>query len=142
MGFGFLTKATVYLMAPVIGVALLWHYRRDWQPLLRRGLQIFVPALLLGSLFWSRNAIVYGGFDVMAKAAHDAVVVGQPRTATWIADYGLQETVRRFLQTTFNSFLGTVWLDGGADAGVGVPDFAAAGRRGGGGFACWRVGTR
>jgi hypothetical protein len=49
---------------------------------------------------------VYGGLDVIGKEAHDAVVVGQPRTAEWIAQYGLMGTVGRFLRTTFVSFWG------------------------------------
>ncbi len=116
LGAGFLTKATAYLMAPVIGVFLLARYwpagpDRLPQPvrssgLIRALLLVFVPALLLGLLWWGRNVSVYGGLDVLAKSAHDAVVVGQPRTAEWIAQYGLGGTVGRFLRTTFNSFWG------------------------------------
>jgi 4-amino-4-deoxy-L-arabinose transferase-like glycosyltransferase len=106
LGLGFLTKGTVYLMVPVIGVALLVRFWGHWHHLLRAGLLLFAPALLLGAFWWGRNAAIYGGFDVLGKAAHDAAVVGQPRTAEWIAQYGLAETVRRFLQTTFNSFWG------------------------------------
>ncbi len=120
LGAGFLTKATAYLMAPVIGVFLLARYwpvkpdrsaRPDRLPqpvrsLVRALLLVFVPALLLGLLWWGRNVSVYGGLDVMAKGAHDAVVVGQPRTAEWIAQYGLGGTIGRFLRTTFNSFWG------------------------------------
>ena len=125
LGAAFLTKATAYLMAPVIGVCLLiryWPFRpdrsaakasssantsaADLSGLVRALLLVFVPALLLGSLWWGRNVSVYGGLDVLAKQAHDAVVVGQPRTAEWIAQYGLGGTVGRFLRTTFNSFWG------------------------------------
>ena len=116
LGAAFLTKATAYLMAPVIGVFLLARYwpagsDRSPQPvrssdLIRALLLVFVPALLLGLLWWGRNVIVYGGLDVLAKSAHDAVVVGQPRTAEWIAQYGLPGTIGRFLRTTFNSFWG------------------------------------
>lgn len=117
LGAGFLTKATVYLMAPVAGaflVARYWPSRPDRlrQPvrslsdLVRALLLVFVPALLLGLLWWGRNASVYGGLDVIAKEAHDAVVVGQPRTVEWIAQYGLAGTLGRFLRTTFNSFWG------------------------------------
>ncbi len=116
LGAAFLTKATAYLMAPVIGVFLPARYwpagpDRSPQPLrssdlVRALLLVFVPALLLGLLWWGRNVSVYGGLDVLAKSAHDAVVVGQPRTAEWIAQYGLPGTIGRFLRTTFNSFWG------------------------------------
>ena len=125
LGAGFLTKATAYLMAPVIGVFLLARYwpvkpdrsaveqpvggrisSADLSGLVRALLLVFVPALLLGLLWWGRNVSVYGGLDVMAKGAHDAVVVGQPRTAEWIAQYGLSGTIGRFLRTTFTSFWG------------------------------------
>jgi 4-amino-4-deoxy-L-arabinose transferase-like glycosyltransferase len=116
LGAGFLTKATVYLMAPVVGVFLLARYwpRPDGLPqpgrsssgLVRALMLVFVPALLLGLLWWGRNVSVYGGLDVIAKEAHDAVVVGQPRTAEWVAEYGLGDTIGRFLRTTFTSFWG------------------------------------
>lgn len=124
LGLGFLTKGTVYLMAPVVGVLLLARYwprldrsaitslvgerpsAADLSGLVRSLLLVFVPALLLGLLWWGRNLAVYGGLDVIGKAAHDAVVVGQPRTADWIAQYGLGGTAGRFLRTTFTSFWG------------------------------------
>ena len=106
LGFGFLTKATVYLMAPVLAVAILWQYWGTWQRLFQAGVLLFAPAFLLGSFWWVRNVAVYGGLDIMGKAAHDSVVVGQPRTVEWIAEYGLNGTIVRFIQTTFNSFWG------------------------------------
>ncbi len=106
LGLGFLTKGTVYVMAPVIGLALLWHYWDAWPTLGRASWCVAVPALLLGSLWWGRNIAIYGGLDILGKTAHDAVVIGQPRTADWIAQFGLWGTIQRFLQTTFNSFWG------------------------------------
>jgi 4-amino-4-deoxy-L-arabinose transferase-like glycosyltransferase len=122
LGAGFLMKGTVYLMAPVVGAFLLvryWPTRPDSsagetqlkllttnrRPV-RSLIYAFAPALLLGLLLWGRNAAVYGGLDVLARAAHDEVVVGQPRTAEWVAQYGLAGTIGRFLRTTFNSFWG------------------------------------
>jgi 4-amino-4-deoxy-L-arabinose transferase-like glycosyltransferase len=113
LGAGFLTKGQAYLMAPVVGVFLLVRYwpRPDRSPRPVRSiasalLWVFVPALLMGLLVWGRNAAVYGGLDVLARAAHDSVVVGQPRTAEWLAQYGLGGTLGRFARTTFVSFWG------------------------------------
>ncbi|MBK8902302.1 MAG: glycosyltransferase family 39 protein [Anaerolineaceae bacterium] len=106
LGLGFLTKATVYLMAPVLAVVLLWQYWGTWQRLFQAGVLLFAPAFMLGAMWWVRNIVVYGGLDVLGKAAHDAVVVGQPRTVEWVSQYGLDGTVQRFFQTTFNSFWG------------------------------------
>ena len=138
LGAGFLTKGQAYLMAPVVGVFLLVHYwpRPDRLPrpvrsmqLVRSLLLVFVPALLIGLLWWGRNVTVYGGVDVIGKAAHDAVVVGQPRTAEWLAQYGLAGTLGRFARTTFVSFWGQFgwmaaplpgWMVGGLLALTGV----------------------
>lgn len=106
LGLGFLTKGTVYLMAPLLAVALLVAYWRQGSLWFRQNLRLFLPAFLLGSLWWVRNIWVYGGLDVLGKTRHDAVVVGQLRTAEWIDAYGLFETGRRLIETTFNSFWG------------------------------------
>ena len=106
LGLGFITKATVYPLAVVTGIVLLWRFWGDWSALLRAGVVVFGPALLIGALWWGRNIAVYGGLDVLGKETHDLVVVGQPRTAEWIAQYGLAGTAERFVNTTFNSFWG------------------------------------
>ncbi len=106
LGLGFLTKGSVYILAIVAGLVLIWRYRGKWPEMIRAGLLVYVPALLLGVLWWGRNMAVYGGLDVLGKERHDAVVVGQPRTAEWIAQFGLAGTIERFVQTTFNSFWG------------------------------------
>ena len=113
LGAGFMVKATVYLMAPVVVAFLLARYwprhgaeGRGWRPLWNSLAAVFAPALLIGSLLWTRNAVVYGQLDVLAREAHDAVVIGQPRTAEWLAQYGLGGTLGRFARTTFNSFWG------------------------------------
>ncbi len=106
LGLGFLTKGTVYTMGFIVLGLLIWRFWGDWRNLIRTGLLVFVPAGLLASLWWGRNLIVYGGFDIFGKTTHDAVVIGQPRTADWIADLGAVEVVRRFLTTTFHSFWG------------------------------------
>lgn len=106
LGAGFLTKGTAYLLAPVAGIFILARYWARWRPLARALVLVFAPALLLGGLWWARNTLVYDGLDPLAREAHDAVVVGQPRTAEWLAEFGLWGTIERFLTTTFNSFWG------------------------------------
>ena len=106
LGLGLLTKATAYLMAPLVGVLLLWYFRDDRPGLLRAGALVGTPALLLGLVWWTRNLLVYPGFDPLGTAAHDAVVVGQLRTADWLADNGAGAGVGQFLTTTFRSFWG------------------------------------
>ncbi|GJM39878.1 MAG: hypothetical protein DHS20C20_01600 [Ardenticatenaceae bacterium] len=106
LGLGFLTKATVYLMAPILGIVILWQFWGNWQRLFQAGVLLFAPAFMLGAIWWVRNVAVYGGLDVLGIAAHNAVVVGQPRTAEWVVQYGLEGTIQRFFQTTFNSFWG------------------------------------
>jgi 4-amino-4-deoxy-L-arabinose transferase-like glycosyltransferase len=106
LGLGYLTKGTAYPVTAVVALALLWRYWGRWGELVRGGLLVAIPAGLLGALWWGRNAIVYGGLDVLAKAAHDAVVVGQPRTAEWVAAMGETAVLRAFVSTTFNSFWG------------------------------------
>lgn len=106
LGLGFLTKATVYIMAPVAALVVLWRYWGDWRRVWRVGVWVFAPALFLGALWWGRNLFVYGGLDVLGAAAHDQVVVGQPRTSEWIRQYGWRYTLTAFLRTTFQSFWG------------------------------------
>lgn len=106
LGLGYLTKGTVYPLTAVVGLAIVWRYWRRWGELVRVGLLTAVPAGLLGALWWARNMVVYGGLDVLGKAAHDSVVVGQPRTAEWVADMGRTAVYRAFISTTFNSFWG------------------------------------
>lgn len=106
LGLGYLTKGTVYPVTAVIGLVLIWRFWGEWRQLIQAGFLVAVPAFLLGALWWGRNIAVYGGLDVLGKAAHDSVVVGQPRTAEWVALYGPLGTIERFVETTFNSFWG------------------------------------
>ncbi len=113
LGLGLLTKATVYYTAlPIVAVALVLHARQHASrnsakpPGGTHYVLVLVPAFTLGALFWIRNLGVYGGFDMLGLARHNAIVVGQPTTAEWIAQYGLADTVWRGLTTTFHSFWG------------------------------------
>ena len=106
LGLGFLTKVTVYIMVPVVGLVLLWIYWGSWRSLLKAALIVFGVAGLIGLTWWVRNLVVYGGFDILGTAAHNAIVIGQPRTIDWIATIGLGGMLRAFAQTTFQSFWG------------------------------------
>ncbi len=106
LGLGFVTKGTVYPLALLTALTVLWRFWGQWRSFVLAGFLVAIPAFALGLLWWVRNVIVYGGLDVLGKAAHDSVVVGQPRTAEWIADMGLTAVVQAFVTTTFNSFWG------------------------------------
>ena len=62
--------------------------------------------IVIGGLWWGRNISVYGWPDLMGLGRHDAVVVGQPRTADWIADQGFMPYVTNGLAITFRSWWG------------------------------------
>ena len=109
VGVGLVTKATTYFLAGLVPLAIVlrwWSQGRD--PLaLRRALVAFLlPALLLGGIWWLRNIAVYGFPDFLGLAAHDAVVVGQPRTADLIERLGFGGYLREIVTVTFNSFWG------------------------------------
>lgn len=106
VGLGLLTKATVYIMVPIVALSLGWVYWGEWNRLIRAGLLVFGPAVIIGLIWWARNVLVYDGLDVLGVSAHNRVVIGQPRTVEWIADRGLGPTVAAFLRTTFQSFWG------------------------------------
>jgi 4-amino-4-deoxy-L-arabinose transferase-like glycosyltransferase len=106
LGLGLLTKTTVYYTAlPIVLLALILRARQSALRVSQFAL-VLVPALTLGALWWIRNLGVYGGFDVLGQARHNAVVVGQPTTLQWINDYGLGGLLSRGLTTTFHSFWG------------------------------------
>lgn len=106
LGLGLLTKLTVYIMIPLVGLALLWLNWGNWRTILRSILLVFGIAGVIGLGWWVRNLLIYGGIDFLGTEAHNAIVVGQPRTVEWIANRGLAGTLSAFIQTTFQSFWG------------------------------------
>jgi len=114
VGLGLLTKVTTLLLLPVVAFAFLLRWRRlrlSWSYLLGSVVVFGLVALALASLWWLRNLGVYGFPDFLGLAAHDRVVVGQPRTEALIAEVGVGEYVSRALSTTFNSFFGQLgWM--------------------------------
>ena len=127
LGLGLLTKGTNYLMLPIVFVALMlsvtYHVSRVTSHVSRityyasRFILVLLPALVLGSLWWLHNISVYGGFDILGLANHNAVVVGQPLTSDWIARMGFGPFLMSAVTTTFHSFWGQFgWM------GVPMPD--------------------
>jgi hypothetical protein len=113
MGLGFITKATTYVLLPVVLLTvfavswLRWGGRRAWI-----NAALTLPwALLLGTSFWLRNIYLYGGFDFLGLGWHDQVVTGQPTTADWIATHGWVAYWERAWHFTFSSFWGVFgWM--------------------------------
>ena len=118
LGLGLVTKTTFVPIVPVVALAVFVAWWRDpgaagvplagrsWQGLLRALALVLVPAALVAAPWWIRNLSLYGGLDVYGLANHDAVVLGQPRTADWIRDYGLRAWLERGITFTFQSFWG------------------------------------
>lgn len=112
MSMALLTKVTAYMLILVVGVTLLVVFWNDWKRMIQKGFELFTVPFLVGCLWWGRNLWVYGWPDFLGIQRHDEVVVGQPKTADWIEQFGLYETGRRFVQTTFRSFWGQFgWME-------------------------------
>jgi 4-amino-4-deoxy-L-arabinose transferase-like glycosyltransferase len=109
LGLAFITKVTGYaLIFIVIATILLRANRERWTPTRTLGVLmiIAIPAVLIGGAWWLRNSEVYGFPDILGLRRHDAVVIGQARTADQIALKGLGLYLSDGLQTTFQSFWG------------------------------------
>lgn len=81
-----------------------WHFTRAVS--FTRLFAFLIPAAVLGLLWWGRNIAVYGFPDFLGLREHDAVVVGQIRTAEYIAQYGTSKYISDALQITVTSFYG------------------------------------
>ncbi len=117
VGLGVLTKFQAYILIPLVGAVWLWRVWRDAraQQLAASswlgGVALALPALLLAAPWWLRNARLYGFPDLFGLDRHNAVVVGQPRTADWIAAQGWGAYLERFVTFTFRSFWGVFgWM--------------------------------
>jgi len=123
VGLGLLTKFQAYILLPMTASVWLWQV---WQQRNRgaklisslwTGLAWVLPTLFLALPWWLRNMSLYGINDPLGLIWHDTVVVGQPRTADWIATHGLFGYLDRYVDFTFKSFWGVfgwlgVFLDG------------------------------
>ncbi len=108
LGLAFLTKVWSYVLVPAVGGLVVWLWQRDGlASAFRRGLAIMGPALLIGALYWGRNAVVCGPTDFVCGMHHNQIVTGQPTTAHGIQSAGgLAPYLTAGLQTTFTSFWG------------------------------------
>lgn len=128
LGLLLLTKSTGYGALVLAALVIALRARRTGQSLrwsAREVLVVLGPALALGALWWVRNIAVYEWPDVMGLLRHDNVVVGQPRTADWIARDGLFPFLTGTFRTTFRSFWGQfgwmgVVLDARIYLGLGI----------------------
>lgn len=113
VGLALLTKTTAYVALPVALLALWWTDEEGMPTranqhrfrVFRAGRAVLASFLLAGP-WLLRNITVYGWADPLGLARHNAVVVGQPRTAEWLALYGPLGLSVQFLRTTFQSFWG------------------------------------
>jgi 4-amino-4-deoxy-L-arabinose transferase-like glycosyltransferase len=107
-GLALLVKSSLYILLPVVVLAIavrhLWL--AEEARLLRASSLYLLPAVLLALPWWLRNAAVYGGLDLLGLGRHDAVVVGQLRTAEFVASQGPAALVQDLTLTTFRSFWG------------------------------------
>lgn len=104
LGLALLTKTTIY--APAIAsiiTAALYLPRREKATLSHLGF-ILGMGLAFSAWWFLRNSLVYGGFDIFGWARHDAIVVGQPTTREWLAQYGAGKVVKDFFIVSFKSF--------------------------------------
>lgn len=125
LGLGMMTKIYAYLLLPIAVIVVCWVTWR--QPALDRTtrsktrvgigtvasamLWVALPACAMALPWWLRNVRLYGAWDMMGLRWHDVVVVGQPRTADWIATNGWVAYGERAFGFTFRSFWGVFgWM--------------------------------
>lgn len=115
IGLALLTKAGVYIAVPLALIAVLikscgrsreGKRQSKVRPALDAAAYLLLPAVILSLPWFVRNAVEYGGLDILGLQQHAHVVAGQPRTADVIAANGALSVAWAFLRTTFRSFWG------------------------------------
>jgi hypothetical protein len=139
LGLAFLTKVTLYPLAAVVlaggllGELRSGRSRPEPSPTIQYGPNYryagtargagfpfrrawgVVGPLVVGAViaapWFVRNVVEYGPGDPFGLRRHDAVVVGQERTADWLALHGAADTLQRLAVFTFESFWGVFgWM--------------------------------
>jgi hypothetical protein len=114
-GLCFVTKSAIYVGLPIglLAIALkkLCLERGSEAGTsgpgpVKAGVVYLLPAFALGLPWWLRNIALYGQGDFLGLNRHAEVVVGQLRTAEFIAERGAAQLIRDFLLTSFRSFWG------------------------------------
>ncbi|MEM7032920.1 MAG: DUF2142 domain-containing protein [Chloroflexota bacterium] len=105
LGLILLTKVTIYISIPIVALVLLLGDRHPAN-LIKQGVRVYLPAFVIALPWYIRNSLVYGGVDILGLRRHDAVVVGQLRTADYVADVGLSHYFSTLTTTVFHSFWG------------------------------------
>jgi 4-amino-4-deoxy-L-arabinose transferase-like glycosyltransferase len=111
-GLGLVTKSSVYVAVPLVLLAIAARYLwLDPEALSARrtvkALALYsLPAFGMALPFWLRNMALYGGTDFLGLGRHDQVVLGQLRSAEFLAQHGAAQLVGDFFATSFRSFWG------------------------------------
>jgi len=114
VGLILITKTTAYIAVPLAGGVLVWRWWRkqvSFRHVLREGFAVVLPAALLALPWYGRDIWTYGWPDFLGLIRHNAIVIGQPRTIDWLAQYGWGGYLQRLIEFTFKSFWGVFgWL--------------------------------
>ena len=120
VGLCLVTKMTAFIALPLAMLAFLLRNlslkRREGASPSRHGkgggvlgsslAALCLPAFALWVPWLIRNMAIYGLGDPFGQARHDAVVMGQLRTAEQLAQVGLSAMLREGARLTFESFWG------------------------------------
>jgi 4-amino-4-deoxy-L-arabinose transferase-like glycosyltransferase len=109
-GLAFVTKSSIYVVLPLVLLAIPlkqhWLNERSLGSSLKAGALYLLPAVALALPWWLRNIAIYGDADFLGLGRHEQVVVGQLRTAEFLAEQGFARLVHDFFLTSFRSFWG------------------------------------
>jgi len=101
-----ITKTTGYFLVAVIGVTVILRAIRLKENVIRNLIIVAIIPAFFSAFWFGRNVLTYDFPDILGLGAHDAVVVGQPRTADVIEQWGQELYLQRATTTTFQSYWG------------------------------------